>query len=316
VAVFTKPSKVDLEAFVEGIGVGKVDAFQPVEQGSVNSNFSVTAGDRRFFLRIYEEQDARGAAAELAMLEGLAGRGVATPRAVGRGTLAGKPAALFPWVEGAMSCQRGVTEARARAVGTELARVHLAGADLEAAPDRFGPDALRARLQTIDPDAFPAARLRRSLDALAAARDDSIPRGLAHGDLFRDNVLWLSSGDRVAALLDFESASRGAFAYDLAVCVLSWCYGDAFDPALARALVAGYEATRPLEPAEKHAFYTEARLAAVRFTITRITDYAMKGAEQAGPRVMKDWRRFLARLDALEAMGAEGFAALVGAPVT
>ena len=61
-------------------------------------------------------------------------------------------------------------------------------------------------------------------------------------------------------------------------------------------------------PGEKRAIYMEAIFAATRFTITRITDYAMRGGEN---RVMKDWRRFLARLDALEAMGPAGFAALV-----
>jgi hypothetical protein len=47
----------------------------------------------------------------------------------------------------------------------------------------------------------------------------------------------------------------------------------------------------------------------LRFTITRITDYAMR-SEAAGPRVLKDWRRFQARQDALVALGPRGFEAL------
>jgi len=292
------------------MGLNKCDEFLPIAGGSVNSNFTISFGSERFFLRIYEEQDGRGAAVELGMVSALAARGVPTPAALGSGELAGKPAALFPWVEGTTSCQRGTTAARAQSVGEALARVHGASVGITPAPDRFGPEALRSRLARIADSPFPVARLARTLDELASARDPSVPRGLVHGDLFRDNVLW--SGDRLVALLDFESASRGAFVYDLAVCLLAWCYGDAFEPALAAALVAGYEAVRSLTPAEKHAFYTEARLAAVRFTITRITDYAMRGGEG---RVMKDWRRFLARLEALEAMGEAGFLALV-APAT
>ena len=64
--------------------------------------------------------------------------------------------------------------------------------------------------------------------------------------------------------------------------MLAWCYGDAFEPALASALASGYESVRPLGPDEKRALYTEARFAAVRFAITRITDYAMKGGGE-GP---------------------------------
>ena len=36
----------------------------------------------------------------------------------------------------------------------------------------------------------------------------------------------------MCALLDFESASRGPFAYDLAVTLMAWCYGERFDETL------------------------------------------------------------------------------------
>lgn len=232
------------------------------------------------------------------MVTRLAASGVVTPVAIASGVLAGRPAALFPWISGAHSCQRAVDASRARAVGEALARVHLTNVD--ASDGRFGESALVGRLDTIDARTYPVDRLRLTLTELARDRDAGVPAGLTHGDLFRDNVLW--DGGRLTALLDFESASRGPFVYDLAVTVLAWCFHDAFDWALARAMIEGYERVRPLELREKRAFYTEARFAAVRFTITRITDYAMRGGEG---RVMKDWRRFLARLDALEAASVE-----------
>ncbi|HEY1958452.1 MAG TPA: homoserine kinase [Polyangiaceae bacterium] len=279
-----------------------------VEAGSVNSNFSLICDGKRFFLRIFEEQGEAGAADEIVRIRTISARGVLTPAAVGQGTLAGKPAALFPWVDGGISCQRAVSPARAFALGRALADVHRAGADLPASPNRFDAEALRARLGRIE-RAYPVVRLRAALDAAEAARDPNIPRGFVHGDLFRDNVLWAAPGsDRLVALLDFESASHGPLAFDLAVTLLAWCYGDAFEPSLARALVAGYEAARPMGIDEKRALYTESLFGAIRFTITRITDYAMRGGEN---RVMKDWRRFLARLDALEAMGPSGFEALI-----
>jgi len=325
VAAFTTPSEEDLKQFLASGGFSNHSEFQAVEGGSVNSNFSFLADGRRWFLRIYEEQDDRGAAAEQAMVAALARGGVPTPVAVAKGTLAGKAAAVLSWVDGAMSCQRGVSVERAHAVGVSLARVHRAGEGIALPEGRFDIDALRARLERIDGSTvidaytYPVVRLRRALDELAAARDLAIPHGLIHGDLFRDNVLWVAGSaeggtaqtrtqDDLAALLDFESASHGAFAYDIAVTMLAWCYGDTLEAPLAHALGSGYASVRPLEAAEKRAFYTEARLAAVRFTITRITDYAMRGGAQS--RVMKDWRRFLARLDAIEAMGEAGLSGL------
>jgi hypothetical protein len=54
----------------------------------------------------------------------------------------------------------------------------------------------------------------------------------------------------------------------------------------------------------------EGCLAALRFTITRITDYAMKGG--IGPRVIKDWTRFAMRLRTLEKMGPAGVRQTLG----
>ena len=239
------------------------------------------------------------------MVAALASAGVPTPVAAAHGTLAGKPAAVFPWVDGTMSCQRAVTPARASAIGAALGRVAVAGRAITLSGGRFHEEALRERAAHI-PETYPIVRIRTLLEALAKTRDRALPVGLVHGDLFRDNVLW--AGDSVAALLDFESAFRGPLAYDLAVLLLSWCYVDGFEPHLMKAMVSGYEGVRPLEAAEKRALYTETRFGAVRFTITRITDYAMRGGEG---RVMKDWRRFLARLDALDEMGQSGFDAIV-----
>jgi homoserine kinase type II len=193
--------------------------------------------------------------------------------------------------------------------------VHVAGAGEKADPGRFRYEDLLVRLDRIagsgDARFVPMVpRFRALLDRVQADRDHEIPRGLTHGDLFRDNVLWEDSG-RIAALLDFESACEGSYAFDLMVTVLSWCVGDDLDPRLARSLCDGYENVRPLSNREKAALRGEGMFAALRFTITRITDYAMrKGGE--GPRVVKDWRRFMKRFDRLDELGRDGVSELLG----
>jgi homoserine kinase type II len=129
-----------------------------------------------------------------------------------------------------------------------------------------------------------------------------VPTGIIHGDLFRDNVLFMErEGDHhahIAALLDFESASTGRFVYDIAVCILAWCVGDRLDCELARAMIEGYQSERSLTNPERAGMIAELATAALRFTITRITDYAMR--EGLGIKVVKDWRRFYARLEQVE----------------
>jgi homoserine kinase type II len=306
-AVLTRVTLAEARAFAAAYELGEVTGIEGIPAGSVNSNYRVEAA-QPVFLRVYEEQDFSGAVREAATLELLSAGGVPTPspfvtRDGGRiGTLAGKPAALFPWRDGQMRCQRAVSAADARRVGEALARVHVAGAGLEAPPGRFEAPQLDERLDRIagarSPElAAQAAPLRAKLAAWWARRDPALPRGLIHGDLFRDNVLWDARGE-ISALLDFESASHGVLAYDLAVTFLAWCFGDGLDVALARAMIDGYGAVRPLAPAERSGLRAEACAAAIRFTITRITDYAMR--ETDAPRVIKDWRRFARRLEAVE----------------
>jgi homoserine kinase type II len=65
----------------------------------------------------------------------------------------------------------------------------------------------------------------------------------------------------------------------------------------------GYAARRPLSPAEIAALGTEARVGALRFTITRITDYTMRRG--LGERVMKDYRRFWLRHERIAELGPD-----------
>lgn len=283
--------------------VAQLDAL---EGGSVNSNFCLrTRGGERLFLRIYEEQDAEGALRELELLNRLAASGVPTPpaRSAKDGALLakhrGKPIAVFPWLDAHIVCQARVTADRCRAVGDALARVHLAPVEFEH-PGRFTLADLFRRLDAaVGYPAFLAdiELIRAALVRYSALRDRSLPMGLIHGDLFRDNVLW--DDGHILALIDFESASHGVLVYDLMVTVLAWCFGDAFDVELAAAMLESYHARRPLSPAEVAALPVEGALAALRFATTRITDYSLRAPPGVPP--LRDYRRFLQRLSALEA---------------
>jgi len=322
-AVLTAIEPEEAGTLAAAYGLGALRALEGIAGGSVNSNFALETEAGRVFLRLYEEQDLAGARRETALLERLAARGVPTPAPLRRADgglvseLRGKPAALFPWRDGHMRCQAGVTPEDASRVGEALARVHAAGAGEPAAAGRFQYTNLLERLDRIaasgDARFAPLApSLRASLGEAHAARDPSLPHGLVHGDLFRDNVLWAADGS-IAALLDFESACAGTYAYDLMVTVLSWCYGDDFEPDLAAAMREGYESVRPLDVREREGLWAEGCFAALRFTTTRITDYAMRTGA-AGPRVVKDWRRFRNRFEKLRSLGPTGVRVLLGMP--
>jgi homoserine kinase type II len=296
------------EARVLGRSYGvELQALEPLSLGSVNSNFRARSEDgRALFARLYEEQDERGAAAETALAAALARAGIPVTEALPlTGTLpvhAGKPFVVFPWITGEILCFGRVTEDACRKLGHALARVHLASATLPPlGPGRFRPLDMRKRLGEVERSASGAAlrdhvhQVQFLYEHWENQRVAGLPSGIVHGDLFRDNVLWQNG--EIAALLDFESAFHGPFAYDLMVTISAWCYGDAFDLALVRALFEGYTSTRPLTDAERRALPVEGALGCLRFATSRITDFELRASP--GERPARDFRRFLTRLDAI-----------------
>jgi homoserine kinase type II len=286
-----------------------VTSFEALAAGSVNSNFRLETEERgRLFVRVYEEQGDEGARAELGLVRELAALGVPTPLPLARpgGAITaehrGRPVGVYPWVDGEILCQARVTAEAAGKLGVALARLHLASAHVSSVPaGRFDVRSLLGRLDRVEATsetyAPVARRIRARLESYLARAAADLPRGLIHGDLFKDNVLW--QGQEIAALIDFESASAGVFAYDLMVCVHAWCYADAFRPELVRALLAGYASERPLSRHEARGLVDQGALAALRFATTRITDYSLRAAPGQPP--VRDYQRFLARLEALEA---------------
>jgi homoserine kinase type II len=290
---------------VYGLSIARVEALAA---GSVNSNFRLwTTTDEVYFARIYEEQASEGAAAEARLLWELSACGVCVaaplqPKTDAIALAKGKPFAVYPWIAGEDLCHGRLLPENCATLGGALARVHLATPCLSCIPQgRFGVAELFGRLDFIEENskahAADASRIRAALTRHAAARNTALPSGLTHGDLFRDNVLW--QGSSISALLDFESACRGPFLYDLMVCVLAWCYTSAFDLARVASLVAGYQAVRPLTSAERAAYVNEGALACLRFATTRITDFAMRTPPGDTPK--RAYQRFLTRLEALEA---------------
>jgi homoserine kinase type II len=141
-----------------------------------------------------------------------------------------------------------------------------------------------------------AAEIRGRLQACAPERDGVLPRGIIHGDLFRENVLW--DDGRLVAMVDFECSCDGPFSYDLMVCVLSWCFGASFEWPLVRGMLEGYMSRRTLCSREMAALGAEGAWACLRFATTRLSDFSMRAGPE-GPK--RDYRRFLQRLAELDA---------------
>ena len=292
--------------------LGAVQELTPIIAGSVNSNFSLRTSLGHFFLRLYEEQGCDGVTFEWQVLDLLSSLGATVPHRL-KGPapdallILGKPVALFSFVEGEELCRRLVTRDHFQTLGAALGSIHRGSTQLtDKRRGRFTSEALLQRLSGIDLTSHPELRetvavLRDSLLEAQALWPAELAEGLIHGDLFRDNVLW--RGLELVAILDWESASYGAFLYDLVIVVHAWTFHDDFDWPQARAFLAAYQQERPLQEAERRGLRAVAMFAACRFAVTRITDFYLRpNALQSGYR---DYRRFLQRLEIIQSMTNE-----------
>ena len=61
-----------------------------------------------------------------------------------------------------------------------------------------------------------------------------------HADLFPNNVLFIS--DSLTGVIDFYFACDDILAYDLGICLNSWCFEpDSFNLTQSRAMLKGYQ---------------------------------------------------------------------------
>lgn len=281
--------------------------LQGIPQGSVNTLYVVRAGADRYVLRLSEGRSLAEVTFEAALLQHLEAarfpsiRLIPTMTGAAYDTIAGRPACLFQFAEGAPVRAGLYTPAMARESGRVLGRLHEVTKTFDATlPNRNGPGALPAWVSSIraqlaerrsDADAEVVAFLPELELAIAGfAGLPSTSQGLIHADWFPDNLHWV--GERISAALDFEMACRGPLMLDLAIALHAGCFGQgSYDLARVRPFVEGYRSERDVDAQELAAFPAWARFAAARFTTSRILDFHLSPLD-ASRLVKKDWRRF------------------------
>jgi homoserine kinase type II len=76
-------------------------------------------------------------------------------------------------------------------------------------------------------------------------------------------------------LIDFYFACEDILAYDLGICLNSWCFeaDGSFNLTKSRAMLKAYDQVRPLSEAEFKAIPVLAAGSAMRFFLTRLYDW-------------------------------------------
>ena len=289
-SVYTLLTLDSVQPFVAAYGLPVATTLEPIKGGIENSNYFLTLADgRKLVLTLFEELSGERAAFLAPLLCHLnsVGLPVAAPLTDRQGhrltTLAGKPAQLAPRLAGRHPDTPDM--AQCRAMGAALARLHLGLRDypLQRA-NNHGPawwsDVAARWLPRLAADDAQLLTSVQSRYAHICARYPDLPRGLIHGDLFRDNTLFCD--DTVTALLDFSETSDDHWLLDIAITSNDFCRhwpNNRPDQTRRSAFLDGYDAKRPLTAAERTALPDFLAVGAMRFWLSRL-DVALRNAEE------------------------------------
>ena len=252
---------------------------EPIQAGIENTNYFVSTTQGHYVLTLFERLPAHELPFYLDLMAHLARHGIPCPAPIANladqylGTLNGKPAALVTRL-GGRSIERPEA-AHCAELGALLGRMHLAGRSYSAYLEnprgpkwwRFAAQEVKSFLRQNE-----AQLLEGELAFQAEHRFPDLPRGPVHADLFRDNALF--EDGRISGVVDFYFAGVDCLLYDLAVCANDWCLGSdhSLDQGKAGALLAAYQAVRPVTPLEPEAWPAMLRAAALRFWLSRLYD--------------------------------------------
>lgn len=120
----------------------------------------------------------------------------------------------------------------------------------------------------------------------------NLPRGLIHGDLFYDNLLFdsLPSGSsEFKAIVDFEEACDYYLVFELGMAILGTCVDDTnINLNKACNYVDGYQQVRPLKQIEKESLQLFVRYAAVATSYWRFNKYNIENPSK--DRASHHWK--------------------------
>ena len=259
-AVFTSFSESALSRYLCMFELGELVSCTPITTGIENSNYFVNlqVDDviSEYVLTINEGLSFQEAPFFSQLLNQLA--------------RAGKPTWLFPKLSGAHP--QTVNDQQCHQIGQALANLHAAASSVTLT--RSNPydfdwakatlDQLSSRLATADQHLLRAILTEhQELEAL------DLPMGIVHGDLFRDNALFID--DTLTGIIDFYHACQDSLIQDLAITVNDWCSDSngQMDSRRKNSLIAGYESVRSLTLEERGALIAFQRVGALRFVLTR-----------------------------------------------
>lgn len=278
-SVYTTIEQDELIEYLAFFNVGALKNFQGISDGIENTNYFVETENGRYVLTIFEAHTFDDMQYYLDLMHHLADHNVpsADPVADKQGDylrrLKDKPAALVQRLNGHSIRETNIDHCAL--IGDVMAKMHTAGLSYKQknkntrGPDWFSQTATKLK-NKLDDDEW--SMLESELLFQQSNRNQKLPRGVVHADLFRDNILW--DNGKLSGIIDFYYACDDVLLYDLAVAVNDWCCDNDFSLNKEKtcAFIQAYNQQRQLEQIEHDLWPALLRTGALRFWLSRLYD--------------------------------------------
>ncbi len=292
-----------MNSFAQGFNLGPLRSFRGVKEGVENTTYFLTFDSQKTVLQIFEEHKSYEVPFFLDFNKRLFSDGVPTAVPIVNkkeflfSLLHDKPAVLYPLIPG--KTLNSPDKDACYQIGANLAKIHKfsKGYPLSRKNHRWFDwweskvDVVKTLIPT-DQKTILESQIERTKELFRSYK--ALPKGLIHGDLFKDNALFLEN--RLSGIIDFYNACEGLFIYDLTIAVNDWCSlnNGKLDVMKTCSLITGYESIRTLTIDEIELWPLVIETAAFRFWMLRLVALWKKkrGGVDAPPHV-KDPAPFL-----------------------
>ena len=283
-AVYTSVSNKELSDFLHNYQLGKTVSLTEISEGVENSNFLLKTELNNYILTLYEKRvNISDLPFFMRLIDELFESGFSCPRPVPNlygniiNKCSGKYATIVTFLHGKTAQFTNLE--RCSQLGTMLAKLHLTTFKTSLhRKNLLGPGNWLSILKETknDTSTFPTDLKEEAIlhiEHIVKTWPVSLPEGVIHGDLFPNNAMFIN--DKLTGIIDFYFACNDFYAYDLAICLNSWCFENDgnFNSEKARRLLSSYQTVRKLANEEINALPILTQGAAARFFVTRYYDW-------------------------------------------
>ena len=279
-AVYTSINSSDLNDWIEKFNFKDLVNFKGISSGVTNSNYLIQMAHSNYILTIFEHNNIEELPFYIDLMTYLAKENFLCPRPIENkngqalGLLKEKPALMVSFLDGKEKVIRSPKSCYL--VGQYLAKLHLTANNFpQLNKNTRGLDwvsdmylNLKKYLSLEDQGILELEiNYHKEMDKV------ELPEGIIHGDLFRDNVLFLN--DKVSGFIDFYYACNEKFIYDIAIAINDWCIDQdgQINKSMFLEFIKGYRSERKLTDNEQEYLNVALRLAALRFWLSRLEDF-------------------------------------------